>query len=403
MRATLYLGIVLLAVGGPLARSADIKIKLPKRTEATPVQKLNREGVKEIQKRRLDRAEKLFYRAYLIDPDDPFTLNNLGYISELQGKVERAQRYYELAAKENNSETVIAEASARKLQGHKLSEITGAYGNLELRVNRGNIQAMTLLQQNRNQEAEDVLRDTLKLDPRNPFTLNNLGFAMEGQGDLESALRYYNDASMTHSSEPVVVASDPRWRGKPISDIAFRNEESVRQRLASEQSSQDRAARLNVEGVSALNHNDNDKALDFFRQAYKLDPQSAFSLNNMGYVSEAFGDQETADEFYNAARRGNQAGTPVSAASHHEMVGEAVAQVADSNAQGSEANLQAEAELRRRNHAPIVLKHRDRSPIAGPPSAESPAPPPETQNPPYPRPPIDNAPVENTVPSPPRP
>ena len=403
MRATLYLGIVLLAVGGPLARSADIKIKIPKRTEATPVQKLNREGVKEIQKRRLDRAEKLFYRAYLIDPDDPFTLNNLGYISELQGKVERAQRYYELAAKENNSETVIAEASARKLQGHKLSEITGAYGNLELRVNRGNIQAMTLLQQNRNQEAEDVLRDTLKLDPRNPFTLNNLGFAMEGQGDLESALRYYNDASMTHSSEPVVVASDPRWRGKPISDIAFRNEESVRQRLASEQSSQDRAARLNVEGVSALNHNDNDKALDFFRQAYKLDPQSAFSLNNMGYVSEAFGDQETADEFYNAARRGNQAGTPVSAASHHEMVGEAVAQVADSNAQGSEANLQAEAELRRRNHAPIVLKHRDRSPIAGPPSAESPAPPPETQNPPYPRPPIDNAPVENTVPSPPRP
>ena len=403
MRATLYIGIVLLAVAAPSVRAADIKIKIPKRTEPTPVQKLNRQGVKEIQKHHLDRAERLFYRAYLIDPDDPFTLNNLGYISELQGKVERAQRYYQLAAKENNSETVIAEASARKLQGHKLSEITGAYGNLELRVNRGNIQAMTLLQQNRNQEAEDVLRDTLKLDPRNPFTLNNLGFAMEGQGDLESALRYYNQASMTHSSEPVVVAIDPRWRGKPISDIAFRNEQSVRQRLASEQSNQDRAARLNVEGVSALNHNDNDKALNFFRQAYKLDPQSAFSLNNMGYVSEAFGDQETADEFYNAARRGNQAGTPVSAASHHEMVGEAVGQVADSNAQGSEANLQTEAELRRRSHAPIVLKHRDNTPIAPPPSAQSPAPPPQSENPPYPRPPIDNAPVENTSPTQPHP
>src|SRR2546422_719643 len=83
---------------------------------ATPVQKLNRDGVKELQKHRLERAEKLFYRAYLIDPEDPFTLNNLGYISELQGKVDRAQRYYELAAKENNSETVIAEASARKLE-----------------------------------------------------------------------------------------------------------------------------------------------------------------------------------------------------------------------------------------------------------------------------------------------
>src|SRR5579864_8405684 len=192
MRATFYLGIVLLAVAAPFTHAADIKIKIPKRTEATPVQKLNREGVKEIQKHRLDRAERLFYRAYLIDPDDPFTLNNLGYISELQGKVERAERYYQLAAKENNSETVIAESSSRKLEGRKLSDVTNSYGRLDLQVNRGNVQAMVLLQQGRNQEAEDVLRETLKLDPRNPFTLNNLGYTMEGQGNLEAALQYYN-------------------------------------------------------------------------------------------------------------------------------------------------------------------------------------------------------------------
>src|SRR5205807_7701588 len=220
----------------PQLLAGDLRITLPKRSNPTPVQALNQQGVNEVRKHHLERAEKLFYRAYLIDPEDPFTLNNLGYISELQGKVDRAQRYYELAAKENNSETVIAEASSRKLQGHKLSEITSSYGNLELRINRGNIQAMTLLQQGRNQEAEDVLRETLKLDPRNPFTLNNLGFAMEGQGDLESALRYYNDASLTHSQEPVVVAIDPHWRGKPISDVAFGNSQSVRARLASEAS-----------------------------------------------------------------------------------------------------------------------------------------------------------------------
>src|SRR5215469_3372444 len=281
-----------------LAHAGDLRINLPKNSQATPVQKLNREGVKEIQKHRLDRAEKLFYRAYLIDPDDPFTLNNLGYISELQGKVERAQRYYELAAKENNSETVVAASSVRKLEGHKLSEITSSYGSLELRVNRGNIQAMALLQQGRNQEAEDVLRETLKLDPKNPFTLNNLGFAMEGQGDLESALRYYNDASLTHSTEQVVVAIDPHWRGKPISDIAFNNAQSIRARLNSEQSAQEKASRLNVEGVSALNHNQQDKALLFFEQAYKLDPYNAFSLNNMGFLPEARNDQETANEFY---------------------------------------------------------------------------------------------------------
>jgi tetratricopeptide (TPR) repeat protein len=283
-----------------------------------------------------------------------------------------------------------------------LSDVTTAYGNLDLRVNRGNIQAMVLLRQGRNQEAEDVLRETLKLDVHNPFTLNNLGFAMEGQGNLEEALRYYNDASMTHSQEPVVVALDEHWRGKPISDIAFRNEEAVRARLASEQSNQDRAARLNVEGVSALNHNEPDKALDYFRQAYKFDPQSSFSLNNMGYVSEVFGDQETANQFYNAAQRGNGAGTAVSAASHHEMVGEAAGEVAGANAQGSEANLQAEAEARRRQHAPIVLRHRDNSPITNPSETpdQRPGPAPQTQTPPYPRPPIDNAPVESTQPPP---
>ena len=396
-RVQFVLGVLLAVASLPRAHGAGLRITIPKRTEATPVQKLNREGVKEIKKHHLDKAERLFYRAYLIDPDDPFTLNNLGYISELQGKVERAQRYYELAAKENNSETVIAEASERNVEGQKLSRITSSYGNLELRVNRGNIQAMALLQQGRNQEAEDVLRETLKLDPKNPFTLNNLGYAMEGQGDLQSALRYYNEASITHSSESVVVSIDPHWRGRPISDIAFRNEQSVRDRLASQQSNQDLAARLNVQGVSALNHNQSAKALGYFEQAYKLYPQSAFSLNNMGYLSEVRGDQETAEDFYSLAQRGEQAGTPVSVASHHEMVGEAVAEVAGANAQGSQANLQAEAEKKRRSHAPIVLRRRDNTPVTTP---ENPSQQPPSSN--VPRPPVDNAPVENSVPRPPQ-
>src|SRR5215813_2592746 len=127
MRAvfTQIVGLFLSAVlGAPLLSAGDLRINFPKHSEATPVQKLNQEGVKEIERHNLRKAERLFYRAYLIDPDDPFTLNNLGYISELEGKVERAERYYQLAAKENNSETVIAEASARELKGHELNEVT---------------------------------------------------------------------------------------------------------------------------------------------------------------------------------------------------------------------------------------------------------------------------------------
>ena len=390
------IGAALLTV--PALQAKDLRVPIPTRSAATPVQKLNQEGVKQLQKHNLEKAQRTFYKAYLLDPDDPFTLNNLGYISELQGKVERAQRYYELAAKENNSETVIAEATERALRGKKLSEVTGSYSALDLRVNRGNIQAMALLQQGRAQEAEDVLRQTLKLDPKSPFTLNNLGYTTEVQGNLEQALQYYNQASISHSTEPIVVAVDPRWRGRPISDVAFRNSEAIRQRLKAEVSQQEKAARLNLEGVSALNHNQPDQAEQYFRQAYQLDPQNAFSLNNMGFLSELLGDQETASDFYARARRGDQAGTAVSAASRHEMVGEAVGQVAASNIQATDASLQAIVEAKRRKREPIVLRRRDNTPVVNTPPENAP----ETQSPNGARPPIDNAPVENNVPRPPQ-
>ena len=60
-------------------------IKIPRRSELTPVQRLNRRGVDAIKKHEYKNAESLFYKAYLYDPADPFTLNNLGYVSELEG------------------------------------------------------------------------------------------------------------------------------------------------------------------------------------------------------------------------------------------------------------------------------------------------------------------------------
>ena len=201
---------------------------------------------------------------------------------------------------------------------------------------------------------------------------------------------------------------DQHWRGKAISDVAFRNEQAIRERLASERSQQEKAARLNLEGVSALNHNEPQKATDFFRQAYQLDPYNAFSLNNMGYLAETQGDEETAADFYDRARRGDQAGTAVSVASRHEMVGEAAGVVADTNSQAAGASLQAQAEMKRRQRTPIVLRKRDNSPITGPSSEENqgpqtqPSPTPDSQQQKFPRPPMDNAPVENDVPRPPQ-
>ena len=79
-----------------------LRITLPRRTQLTPVQRLNREGVDAIKKHDYDRAGVLFYKAYLYDPTDPFTLNNLGYVSELQGQLDRARRFYDLALKQSS-------------------------------------------------------------------------------------------------------------------------------------------------------------------------------------------------------------------------------------------------------------------------------------------------------------
>lgn len=370
------------------AAARDLKINVPKRTESTPVQKLNREGVKAVQKNEIAKAEKLFYKAYLIDPDDPFTLNNLGYISELQGKVERAQQYYQLAAKEN-SEAIVADASMDNVKGRKLSEVTSGYGSLELGVNRGNIEAMRLLQQGRTSEAENILRHTLTQDLKNPFTINNLGYVMEAEGDLNAALSYYTEAEALRSNQSVVVAFDSHWRGKPISEVAAANAQAIQQRLETQESPEARAARLSLEGVYALNHNNSAKARTLFDQAYRVDPQDAFALNNRGYVSEMDGDQESANDYYTAAKEASDAAAQVAVTNHSEMKGVSLSDVANNNDQITEANMEARQAERRRQGGPIELRRRDNTSGS---ASENPEAAPHAL---IPRPPVDNAPVDN--------
>ena len=91
------------------------------RRVSTPTQKLNREGVAELKHGHQEKAKQLFYRAYLLDPDDPFTLNNLGYVSELDGDADRALRYYALAARDRTN-AVIDKSSEADLKGKPLDE-----------------------------------------------------------------------------------------------------------------------------------------------------------------------------------------------------------------------------------------------------------------------------------------
>ena len=335
----------------------DLRITLPKRSQSTPVQKLNRDGVKAVEKHDYSEAKRLFYKAYLLDPNDPFTLNNLGYIAELEGDVDRAQRFYDLAA-EQSSDAIVDRADANGVVGKSVTQVAGRADEKNMQVNRLNVQALGLLMKDRAPEADVILTKALELDPNNPFTLNNLGFAKEKEGELEAALSYYGKSAGLRSREPIVVTINKDWRGQPISDVAGDNANKIR-RLMRKESGEDRTtrvARLNLRGVSALNRNDKRAARQYFEQAYKLDPKDAFTLNNMGYVAEMDGDRETAQFFYDKAQVAKQATSRVQVATRRDAEGHQVGTVADVSEQKVEQRMSADASRRRQQGPPKLVR-----------------------------------------------
>lgn len=350
--------------------AADLHVKIPKRTKPTPVQKLNQEGVRAIEKHDYKRAKKYFYSAYLLDPDDPFTLNNLGYMAELDGEIDRAQRYYALAS-EQNSDAVVDRATTAGAKGKAVALVAGSAADDQMKVNRLNVYAIGMLEKDRAPEADVALQKALALDPKNPFTMNNLGYAKEKEGELQQAFRYYSQAAATGSHEPVIVSIHPSWRGKPIDEIADSNAKKVEKEMNKPEDSVAQIARLNLRGVSAVNRNERATAREYFQQAYKLDPTNAFTLNNMGYLAEMDGDRETADFFYAKAQEANRSNARVVAATRKSAEGKRVAEVATLSDNAVTGAQQATIEARRRTAGTTVeLKRRDGTPIPAVPTVE---------------------------------
>ena len=378
------------------ARAGDLKITIPKKSQLTPVQRLNREGVDALRKKQYEKARALFYKAYLYDPDDPFTLNNLGYIAELDGQVARAQQFYELASKEP-TDAIIDKASIAEMKGHSFSDALAGLEDVPMQINRANVEAVRLVSQGRAPEADLLLQRTLKLGPHNVFTLNNMGVAKEMEGEFEEALQYYNSAAGEQSSDPVIVTLDKAWRGKPVAEMAADNAKKLQHRLEAEQTIEARVERLNLQGVSAINRNDWHAAREDFLKAYSMDPNDAFCLNNLGYVSEMEGDRETAQFYYEKAQKAQDAGARVGLATRHAAEGLPLFAVAQESDQKVEDKVEQAAAIRRQQGGPIELKTRDNRPVDEVPIT------PQTNNPPVnqvPRPPEGSITPINEVPRP---
>ena len=357
--------IVLFSAVALSAADKDVRISIPKRTKPTPVQKLNQEGVRELQKHEYKKAKATFYKAYLIDPNDPFTLNNLGYIAELEGQADRAERYYSLAQAQG-SDAIVYKSTERAAVGKPVDQIAGNAADNKMQVNRINVAAIGLLQKDQAPQADLELQKALKLDPTNPFTLNNLGYAREKEGELEQAYRFYSEAANQHSDTPIVVSMRRSWRGKPISEIAAANANKVQNVMEHEQSVSAKVARLNTRGVAAINRNDYKLAKQYFQEAYKLDPRNAFALNNMGYLAELDGDKETADFYYDKAREADQSSMKVAYASRKDVEGMKLASVANDSDDAVNKAIDEAAALRREEGGPVVLRYRNNQPVMEP-------------------------------------
>ncbi len=364
----------------------DLKITIPLHSNLTPVQRLNRDGVEAVKKQQYRKAEALFQKAYLYDPSDPFTLNNLGYVSELEGKLDRAEAFYKLSA-EQGSNADIDLSSLKQLKGKPMADALNNLKNTPMRVNGLNVEAVELLSRGASGAAVARLQQALSLEPHNPFTLNNLGVAHEAMGDYENALKYYNAAAASQSQKPVILTATGNFEGKPVSEVAAQSARRLQVRLSQMTPSEVRAKALTLQGVSAVNQNNWEAAKKDFLEAYALDPESGFALNNRGYVAEREGDLETAQYFYGKAQGAGDANAVVGLATNHAAEGKQVSSVAAGSGQKVGGELTQYSQERRRQAGPIILIPRGQpeAPAAtpqNPPRPTAPAAPPAAPQPP---------------------
>jgi Flp pilus assembly protein TadD len=267
-------------------------------------------------------------------------------------------------------------ATTKSLQGQTM-EAALAVPALPMQMNHDNVEALRLLSQGRAPEADLLLQQTLQRDPGNVFTMNNLGVAKEMEGETQDALKYYDDAAARRSDAVAIVTLNRASRGKHVSDLAAQNAKILRTRMSTENTMRARVADLNLRGVSAINRNDLQTAIQDFHDAYRLDPNNAFVLNNIGYISELQGDQETAQSFYDGAKKATGANATVGLATRQSAEGLKLFQVADGSNAAVGNQLTLERETRRQERSPAVLLRRDNSIVqepASPPPAITPSP-----------------------------
>jgi hypothetical protein len=193
-------------------------------------------------KDRAPEADLALQKALQLDQHNPFTLNNFGFTKEKEGDFESAMSYYIKAANLRSREPVIvtpekdwrgkAISKVAADNADKLRDLIRNSQSLESRVARLNLQGVSAANRNEPQLARRLFEQAYKLDPKNAFTLNNMGYMAELGGDRETAEFYYTQAQEANGrGNRVDIATRQDMEGKRVGEVADHGETQVEARI----------------------------------------------------------------------------------------------------------------------------------------------------------------------------
>jgi Flp pilus assembly protein TadD len=190
-------------------------------------------------------ADLLLQQALKTDPNNIFTLNNMGVAKEMEGESQAALKYYDSAAAQRSDAAAVVTLN-RNWRGKPVSEMAAENArNLrdrmetqmtaETRLAELNTRGVSAMNRNELKAAEQDFLSAYALDPNNAFAANNIGYLSEIEGDRETAQFFYDKAqSLGGANTPVGLATRSSAEGLPLSQVASESDSKVEAKVQQE-------------------------------------------------------------------------------------------------------------------------------------------------------------------------
>jgi tetratricopeptide (TPR) repeat protein len=176
------------------------------------------------------------------DPQNVFTLNNLGVAKEMEGESQQALKYYDAAAVLNSDASAVITFD-NSWRGRPISDMAAqnsralrerlrAENTPDERVKELNLRGVSAINRNDLSAAIEDFKKAYALDSNNAFALNNIGYLSEIEGDRETAQFFYDSALRAGGANLSVGLSTRRSaEGLKLFQVASDNNQKVENQL----------------------------------------------------------------------------------------------------------------------------------------------------------------------------